>query len=102
MGVSKKKWYPQIINPTRVFPFKPSILGITIFGNTHMDTSHIESQVQGPVYFLGSQMKAGIYIACRIRTSHRVIAPRIASVIAPVLAERPNAACKEPSKACKR
>ncbi len=29
-------WYPQIMNFNRVFPYKPSILGSPIFGNTHM------------------------------------------------------------------
>ena len=29
--------YPQIIHFSRVFHYKPSILGIPILGNTHVD-----------------------------------------------------------------
>ena len=40
-GCFLKWWYPQIIHFNRVFHCKPSILGISIFGNTHIDSMKI-------------------------------------------------------------
>ena len=36
MDVSENSGTPQIIHFTRAFPYKPSILGYPIFGNTHI------------------------------------------------------------------
>ncbi len=42
MGVSKKSWYPQIINFNRVFHYKPSILVVFLL---FLETSKYELRV---------------------------------------------------------
>ena len=40
-GCFRKSWYPQIIHFNKVFHYKPSILGTTIFGNTQKDLGFV-------------------------------------------------------------
>ena len=69
MGVSKKEWYPQIMNVNGVFHYKPSILGYPYFWkqlhavNPFLKQNHGEKSTQKETNIAGWKMGAPDWFA---------------------------------------